>query len=285
MKAFLLLFLFASCEAWWCNGHMLGALIAEIDLKSSAPSSYNLASDTVQVLNGALTHNLSNTFVESACWADDIKDYNMTYLNYAHFRDMPYNPQGLLDTPTPVEDVLWTIGQINQTLTWQTIDTAPLETSFSLRFLIHIIGDMHQPLHCTQMWSDKFPRGDLGGNFFKVTFDYGIKQLHALWDSAVGILRDDLKRPLSQTSWDLLNEYAELMMKENPRSSLEKELAFKDPADWCLQSFEEAIGTVYDGIKQYERPSQEYLDKAWTLIKKQIALSGYRLSDLVQVYY
>ena len=135
------------------------------------------------------------------------------------------------------------------------------------------------------MWDTSFPKGDLGGNFFKITFEYGIKQLHALWDSAVGVLRDDLPRPLSQENWGVLREYALLMMQENPRSSLEKELEDKDPFDWCQQSFYEAINVVYDGIKQYDRPSQQYLDRGWTLIKKQIALSGYRLSDMLKVYY
>ena len=87
----------------------------------TSPSAYSEASATVEVLNGALTHNLSNTFVESACWTDDLKLYSMTYLNYAHFKDTPYNREGLLNTPTPVEDMPWTISQINQTLLYETV--------------------------------------------------------------------------------------------------------------------------------------------------------------------
>ena len=260
-------------------------MVAELDLLDSNPSAYNTANEIVQVLNGPLTHDISNTFVESACWADDIKLYSMTYLNSGHFYDTPYNPEGLLSTPVPPQDVLWVIHNINDTLTYQTLENAPFETSFSLRFLIHVIGDMHQPLHCTQMWSTAFPKGDLGGNFFKITYDYGIKQLHALWDSGVGVMKDDMKRPFNQESWAFLHQYAELFMRENPRSSLEYELSFKSPEDWCLESFQNAIDFVYQGIEQYDRPSEEYLERGWTLIKKQIALAGYRLSDMIQEYY
>ena len=74
-------------------------------------------------------------------------------------------------------------------------------------------------------------------------------------------------------------------MSENPRNSFLYELSFKDPADWCLESFEKAVSTAYDGVVQYSTPSEEYLARGWALVKKQIALAGYRLSDLLQTYY
>jgi hypothetical protein len=286
MKLYLLLFFLVQSHAWWCNGHMITAMVSELDLLQRNPSAYKLANATVRALSGALVHGTSNSYVESACWADDIKEYSLTYLNYAHFYDTPYNPEGLLSTPTPIENILWTINQIDETLTTQTVQTAPLETSFSLRFLIHLIGDMHQPLHCAQLWSLTFPKGDAGGNFFKITYDSSINQLHKLWDSAIGHLKDDMKRPLNDAGWAFIKEYAQLIMEEYPRSSLQQEMeAYKTPQEWCQQSFEEAMSVVYSDIVQYERPSQMYLDRGWALVKKQIALAGYRLSDMVQGYY
>ena len=285
MKWLIFILLLGLSQAWWCNGHMLVALIAELDLLDSNPAAFKEANLTVAALNGALSHDLSNSFVESACWADDIKFFDLTYMNNAHFIDMPYNTEGLLQTPNGPEDVLWLISHINQTLLLEKVDTAPLETSYSIRFLIHLLGDMHQPLHCTQLWNSKFPNGDLGGNFFKITYDAAIKQLHALWDSGVGKLENDLNRPLSKEGWEVLHELADEFMSENPRNSFLYELSFKDPADWCLESFEKAVSTAYDGVVQFSTPSEEYLARGWALVKKQIALAGYRLSDLLQTYY
>ena len=39
-----------------------------------------------------------------------------------------------------------------------------------LRFLIHVIGDIHQPLHASTFFSDEYPDGDMGGNKFYVTY-------------------------------------------------------------------------------------------------------------------
>jgi hypothetical protein len=37
-----------------------------------------------------------------------------------------------------------------------------------LSFLIHLIGDMHQPLHCASFFGPGYPKGDRGGNDFYV---------------------------------------------------------------------------------------------------------------------
>ncbi len=40
--------------------------------------------------------------------------------------------------------------------------------SIALRMIIHYIGDVHQPLHNLQRYTKEFPKGDKGGNFFKI---------------------------------------------------------------------------------------------------------------------
>jgi len=60
-----------------------------------------------------------------------------------------------------------------------------LEKSTALRFLTHIIGDVHQPLHSCALFNDKFPHGDEGGNNFTIVYspDPTMKELHAWFDS------------------------------------------------------------------------------------------------------
>jgi hypothetical protein len=54
----------------------------------------------------------------------------------------------------------------------------------ALTWLLHLIGDLHQPLHTTALYAvDLFPTGDRGGNDVGVR---GATNLHALWDGALG---------------------------------------------------------------------------------------------------
>jgi hypothetical protein len=57
--------------------------------------------------------------------------------------------------------------------------------SEALRLLIHYIGDIHQPLHATSRVDSKYPKGDAGGNFFKVPTKSDAKNLHSVWDAVV----------------------------------------------------------------------------------------------------
>ena len=57
--------------------------------------------------------------------------------------------------------------------------------SYALRLLIHYVGDLHQPLHSSSRLNDKYPKGDAGGNFFKLPSKNTVTNLHAAWDSMV----------------------------------------------------------------------------------------------------
>jgi len=58
--------------------------------------------------------------------------------------------------------------------------------SYDLSWLLHLVGDVHQPLHCATRVGLTQPDGDAGGN--KVTLDQGtsIVKLHAFWDDILG---------------------------------------------------------------------------------------------------
>jgi len=54
-------------------------------------------------LSSSLTHGDSNSFIESACWADDIRDFYMDAMTKWHYIDQPYNYDGLLELDTNPE--------------------------------------------------------------------------------------------------------------------------------------------------------------------------------------
>jgi hypothetical protein len=43
------------------------------------------------------------------------------------------------------------------------MDSVTFERAFMARYLLHVVGDMHQPLHNTMMFNASFVDGDLGG--------------------------------------------------------------------------------------------------------------------------
>lgn len=57
--------------------------------------------------------------------------------------------------------------------------------SYALRLLIHYVGDIHQPLHCSDRIDKNFPKGDLGGNLILIPGHYTAANLHAVWDSVL----------------------------------------------------------------------------------------------------
>mgnify|MGYP002145137110 CR=1 FL=1 len=67
------------------------------------------------------------------------------------------------------------------------------EMSFMLRHLLHLVGDIHQPLHAAALFSNEFPKGDDGGNLFKINYSESVTNLHKLYDSLFE-KSEDIKR-------------------------------------------------------------------------------------------
>lgn len=266
-------------SAWWCTGHMLVSHIASLDLSANHPDIYSKIINILAPLNGELTHNIANTLTETACWPDDLKTYGLNEANPLHFINKPYNPEGITTNPIPSENVIWAINSFASTLT--NSGQAPLEKSVSLRFLVHFFGDIHQPLHDTALFNSQFPQSDLGGNNFVIKYDSNINELHALWDSGIGMLEEDLPRPLSPQNWAYMDQLAAWYTGNYTRSDLDIELQAKNVTQWTIESYILAVDYAYNGIQQNEYPSQQYLSAARQVVMKQIALGGYRLSDFL----
>ena len=64
---------FLAC-CWWDVGHMLTAAIAKKRLQDLNPAAYASFENLIFSIN-TMTDNRSHTFIESSCWADDIKAY------------------------------------------------------------------------------------------------------------------------------------------------------------------------------------------------------------------
>ncbi|MCA1686063.1 MAG: S1/P1 nuclease, partial [Planctomycetia bacterium] len=105
-----------------------------------------------------------------------------------HFIDLPYVPDDDVDAPKPSGRTI--VKAINDAIAALTADSTPNpENAAKLSFLIHFLGDIHQPLHCaTRFTADDFPEGDRGGNEFMIRLSdvSGAMVLHTFWDDLVG---------------------------------------------------------------------------------------------------
>lgn len=169
---FVIVSLIAVANCWWEVGHMMTAQVAKNQLKLISPDALAWAESLVKDFN-SLTDGRSNTFVEAAVWADDIKESGTSYLNNWHYIDRPINPDGLLiqmDPDTILTNSIKGIDRAQKILT-NTKTVALRHTVFKaqmIRMLLHIIGDMHQPLHNSNYYNTTYPNGDQGGNLQKI---------------------------------------------------------------------------------------------------------------------
>lgn len=156
--------------------------------------------------------------------------------------------------------------------------------------LIHYIGDIHQPLHASSRYTKEFPKGDEGGNGFKLSVNgfEDITNLHALWDSVAASEATDIKLPLSDNNWEKLGDISTRLRTEYP---IEKVLTNRIPsepsisAEWAEESYKIVRDEVYAGLNSdsdYEfQPSKEYMDKSRIIAERQIARAGYRLAQVL----
>ena len=153
----------------------------------------------------------------------------------------------------------------------------------NLRLLIHVLGDLHQPLHATTYYSPKFPNGDRGGNEFKIqcTQKPEIKNLHYLWDWMFGYTPDTMP-PVPNANKDTIRQLSTQLMNEMPITTFQQEITITDFKLIGLESNSYAASTVYVGIEPDGKVSDEYISRNIQIAKKRVALAGYRLSILLK---
>lgn len=286
--ALIAILLLSQTMAFWSTGHMIIAMIAENELKDKYPAIYTkVMSDLNEIKQYSLesTHN----FVESATWADDNKSIGWGIFNNWHFVDTPVIENGWKgDTPIDLQNATYILGNLARTLS----DTRAhkfndkLSRSFSLRYFIHVVGDIHQPLHATTYFSNKFEDGDRGGNSWKVNYPANkeITNLHALWDACVDQY-GSIWTPISNSDWTTLRTVVKKLTDDLPRDKFSQRLSMYKYDDWAKESHQIAIDHVYKGITPDSTPSADYIKQGRTAINDQLVVGGYRLTDrLVYLY-
>jgi hypothetical protein len=222
-------------------------------------------------------------FMRSSSWPDEIRRTENPYDHPEwHFIDYPLRPPEFPfePDPRPTNNVLYGLQQSEQTLA--DTNASPELRAVYLSWLIHLVGDIHQPLHCASFYGANYPEGDRGGNdFFVKPGPIGVR-LHGIWD---GLLGSSLN---PRIAWN----YAVELDAKFPKTSLPELTRDLGTKSWSLESRELAIkygywqGRLPGATNEAAAPllPTNYLKQAKTVAEKQGALAGYRLADDIQHY-
>jgi len=139
----------------------------------------------------------------------------------------------------------------------------------ALEFLVHFVGDVHQPLHVGYGY-------DEGGNTVKVKWFGDPTELHKVWD--------DLIIERWQSDLDSAVQELEEMIQDHP-NMVNQFLSVTNPILWANESFGYVLSTVYDfdGSMNGAEPNlgDQYYTVNLPIVKDRLIAAGVRLGLLL----
>ncbi|MEM9293609.1 MAG: S1/P1 nuclease [Acidobacteriota bacterium] len=264
-----------TATAWSSTGHMIIAQIAYDELSPPARAEADRL-----ILRLAAADPPTADFVPASVWMDGERQLGFRGHDRWHYINLPINADGLRAVKPAAEDnVVAAIRSMERTL--QNPEAGDFQRALALRYLLHMVGDVHQPVHCVARFTLELPEGDRGANDFQIFGDEqstaGATNLHAYWDRTLGIF------PWVEAdgSWaEEIPRFAAVTLKQVPRSL--EPVAIEDPEVWAREGFHLAKEFVYRGIESGGTPSEEYRRRAEPVIYRQLALGGWRLAVLLE---
>lgn len=295
--------------AWDDTGHMVVAFIAYNRLDPSAKAKVNRL---FLIPAGSGTRSLVRLCgrnynpVTIANWMDDLRDI-ASPAPFAEWHFTNFNPIFAPDFPASIDKKQFKPAEINiltqiifaasQLQRTRNFDKTPQNSNddeanaFALAYLVHLVGDVHQPLHSTTRYSKKHPDGDRGGNSFEIKFPEAFNKLHSFWDGAGGAFNfRKVQRPANNSIPAELAALAKRVTDAFPADATAAEWrANMTPEKWVEESNtiarDFAFNSQFITDNASVAPSQAYINEAQRLAKKRIAFAGYRLAETLNRIY
>jgi hypothetical protein len=251
MKKIATLLLFASLSfmtfGWGQTGHRVTGHIASKYLTKKTRKALDL------ILGG-------QSLAMASTWMDEIRsDSTFDYMTDWHWVTIPDGMTYEAASKNPNGDIIQTLERVIEEL--KSGKLSPPEEATRIRILIHLVGDIHQPLHVG--------RPDRGGNDIKVQWFRTDSNLHRVWDSD---MIDGTQ--LSYT------ELAESIIL--PSAALTRKLQQASVRDWATESmtFRAQIYDIGTGRLGYS-----YAYKNLDTVRERLMKAGIRLAGLLNEIY
>ena len=292
---FLALFFARAASAWNAFGHMM---IAAVAYEQLTPTTQARVAQLLR-LNPDYPMWVARTpreerdelaFVIAATWADNIKKEpgyvndgerpsgpdsarNIGYEDhlqhrYWHYIDLPFSQDHTSLKPPATPNAQTQIAVFRKTLASR--EASDAMKSYDLVWLLHLVGDVHQPLHATSRFSHSQPDGDAGGNHVALCERPCRKELHAYWDDLPGTGKKAIVAIRRAAHLPTPNE---------------RVAAIDDERQWVHESFLIAQNSVYippigagPGPFFIDRPYQSI---AHRIARDRLALAGARLAHVL----
>jgi len=298
----------SSAFGWGCDGHQTVALIARAHLTpavSAAVDDLLRANPIDAALNRYCKDRPDDLMADAATWADD---FRITSGNPWHFVDVPRSVTSRTSLDPWCPPIGPSVGGkdapgcVVNAIDYQLAilrdkSAAAAARATALRYVIHFLGDIHQPLH-------DIDNHDQGGNCTTMQFngDDRLTNLHTIWDSR--LIRSELEsRKLTDTTYAAALD-ARFAAKYD---SLAAE-PVDDPAAWAWESNALARSVAYGNLEPglpvfqsgpelvcaSEREKAQalhivigeaYIAKALPVIDEQLATAGFRLAYLLNAAF
>ncbi len=297
----LILFIFLpfTSYAWNYTGHVIIAQIAYNNLTPSAKQKADILANIIYDHLPSYQQNMLANYYPSAStfakiaelpdvWRNDnllqiflnngalppwhLLAYSLVPSKGLHFANLPYPQTSQCQDFEPF-NVVWGINQFESVF-----KTTNSQNAQAVLMVLeeHYIGDIHQPLHTISRYNAMCVN-DEGGNDFCLKYNYYngrcSKNLHQLWDSAVGYIRE----------YNDIQETATELQQSFPQNLFVAELNDNNPRDWATANY--AYADFIYGLNEGQKPSSRYYSQGQKIAEKQLALAGYRLAKVLNAEF
>lgn len=249
VSATMLLLCLPGALGWGRDGHRIVAEIASRHLTAKAR----------EELNNLLK---DERLPDVSTWADDVRN-EAAYRWSAplHYVNIPKDAEGYdatRDCPKG-ECVVEAVRKYRDVLADG--KAAAADRVEALKFLVHFVGDLHQPLHAGYA-------ADRGGNDITVEFLGESMNLHALWDTGL----------LGRTG-KMWTHYAE-ELHQRITDENRKAWSSTDPGVWATESFRLAVSHAY-ALPEDRRIGEAYYVRNRPVIEDRLSAAGVRLALMI----
>lgn len=233
--------------SWGGTGHKTVATIAEAHLTPQAKAS-------IKALLG------EQSIADIASWADEVRntpEYKSTGPEHYVDLNLGYNFNDFSNEVKNQKDDNVYKALLKYEAELKSNDTPNEEKAIALKFIVHFIGDLHQPMHVSRA-------EDKGGNSIQVQFNGKGSNLHSLWDS--GLINREGK-----TFDQMAKDY------DTATPAQITEWQSSDPMQWLWESYQFST-KIYADVEKSNKLDDEYYKANIPVVQDRIEKGGIRLA-------
>ena len=252
-------------------------------------------------------------FIQAARWPDDSKGTSNDRLSWHSARypiiadDASPETRALIEAREgdPAGDAIEAL-QL-QAAVMANPEAGADERALALTWFLHVAGDIHQPMHVTDLFSAEYPTGNAAGGMSYVwdPLQDSATTLHILWDSNF----------FRSTALEDVDRYAAELVEKYPRSAFEQLGTPSKKPDfeaWVRETHQIGVDFVYGGglefvsdpdkgqtteqmvgkmvkyilfgvspVEEAPEVPAEYWDQLQEIARSQVTLAGYRMADVI----